>query len=142
MKIIQYPEQDFNISVKVSKNNTFLTLSNSKGEVLALQSTGVLKFSGKRSNNKVAGISIIGLFVKNIKEKFNLTNVSLSLNGWGPTRKPILNFLFRKSKLKFTFIKEISAIPFNGCRKEKKKKKKRKIQLFRRRWVKKLSKVT
>jgi small subunit ribosomal protein S11 len=104
-------------NVNVSYNNTIISISDSKGNVLAWSSAGILGFKGtKKSTPYVAS-----LVAKNVIEKiknFNLMNLKIVIKGIGPGRESAIRSL-AMSGLNITSLVDKTPIAHNGVKSPK-----------------------
>ncbi|MGX7582583.1 30S ribosomal protein S11 [Candidatus Vidania fulgoroideorum] len=108
------------INVHATYNNTIISLSNKKGEVVKWSSSGSNKFKGsKKSTPFAAQISAekISSYLK-IKK---INKVNVVLNGPGLGRDSVLRTL-NNNNIKIISIIEKTSIPHNGCRPPKKRR--------------------
>ncbi len=103
--------------VSVSYNNTLVTITDLKGEVIAWSSAGSLGFKGtKKSTPYAANLVARDCFEK--ARKFNLANVKVIVKGIGPGREAAMRGL-AGSGLNVTSIMDATPIPHNGVRRKK-----------------------
>lgn len=103
--------------VSVSYNNTSVTITDLKGEVIAWSSAGSLGFKGtKKSTPYAANLVAKDCFEK--AKKFNLINIGIVVKGIGPGRESAMRGL-AASGLNVTSIKDVTPIPHNGVRRRK-----------------------
>ncbi|MBX4190004.1 30S ribosomal protein S11, partial [Candidatus Parcubacteria bacterium] len=72
--------------VHVSYNNTLIAISDSKGEVIAWSSAGLLGFKGTKKSTPYAANMVAKDCVEKSK-KFNVTNIKIVIKGIGPARE-------------------------------------------------------
>lgn len=112
----------YTINISFLKANTFIHLSNIKGETLLFFSAGQVNLSGKqKKNRRVAITKLIALFSK--KATFIGSNpIAVHLKNVKSHKFTIINKL--KNFYWIKIIKSFNQIPFNGCRKNKIRRKK------------------
>nr|YP_009237657.1 ribosomal protein S11 [Trachydiscus minutus]AML60668.1 ribosomal protein S11 [Trachydiscus minutus] len=104
--------------LKVSQNNTIISLTNLKGKVEITKSCGCLGFQGKKKRStKFAIESTLFSVIKKVKE-LQWKRIAVYLNGFAKGRFYILNSL-KKNNLKLGLVRDVTAIPHNGCRPKK-----------------------
>lgn len=103
--------------VKATFNNTLVTFTDDKGNVLNWTSTGASGFKGTRKSTPFAATTTIEEALKRAKE-FGLNTVAVYIKGPGPGRDAALRVL-RNSGLTVTQIADVTPIPHNGCRPKK-----------------------
>lgn len=111
----------FIITIKYTKVNTLLSVSNSKGELRFFGSAGQF-FVGKQKKSK---ISVVKKFFKLLLSNLDFLKkkpVALHLQNVTFNKFWIIRRL--KKKLFVKTVKIYNVFPHNGCRKKKKKKKK------------------
>jgi len=103
--------------VSVSYNNTLVTITDLKGEVIAWSSAGSLGFKGtKKSTPYAANLVAKDCFEK--AKKYNLTNVKIIVKGIGPGREAAMRGL-ASSGLNISSIMDETPVPHNGVRRRK-----------------------
>jgi small subunit ribosomal protein S11 len=98
-------------------NNTIVTLTDLDGNVLAWSSAGVAGFKGPKKSTPYAATIITKIAVLKAKE-YGLNEVSVFVKGVGTGRESAIRAL-NANGLNVTFIKDITPIPHNGCRRKK-----------------------
>lgn len=108
------------IYIKSSFNNTILTLTNLKGDVLAWSSAGSCGFKGSRKSTPFVTKRAVDNLVKKLIDK-GLQQIQVIIRGIGPGRETALRCL-QKTNLQMILIRDMTAIPHNGCRPPKKRR--------------------
>jgi len=103
--------------IKATFNNTLVTFTDDKGNVINWTSTGSAGFKGTRKSTPFAATTTIEAAVKTAKEA-GLSSVAVYIKGPGPGRDAALRVL-RNSGLTVTQIADVTPIPHNGCRPKK-----------------------
>lgn len=103
--------------VKATFNNTIVTFTDTKGQVIAWSNTGTTGFKGARKSTPFAATTTIEDAIKKAKER-GMQNVDVYIKGPGPGRDAALRVL-RGSGLGVNMIADITPIPHNGCRPKK-----------------------
>jgi small subunit ribosomal protein S11 len=101
----------------VSYNNTIVSMSDLKGNIIAWSSAGLLGFKGTKKSTPYAA----NLVAKNCAEKtkkFNLANIKIIVKGIGPGRESAMRGL-AGSGLNIMSIMDTTPIAHNGVRKRK-----------------------
>ena len=102
--------------ISVSYNNTLVTITDLKGEVIAWSSAGLLGFKGtKKSTPYAANLVAKDCFEK--AKKYNLTNVRVVVKGIGPGRESAMRGL-ASSGLNIASIMDATPVPHNGVRRK------------------------
>ena len=146
INLSQNPSKDPNtrliIHIKATFNNTLLTLTNFKGQVLTWASAGSCGFKGARKGTPFAAQKVVEIFIKKSNDYLGRCNqIKIYVCGVGPGRenairgfgqslneaiqpkqkKRINKAMYRPSN-KITLIREMTKIPHNGCRPAKKRR--------------------
>ena len=100
-----------------SYNNTIVSLTDLDGNVLAWSSAGIAGFKGPKKSTPYAASIITKIAVLKAKE-YGLSEVSVFVKGVGTGRESAIRAL-NANGLEITFIKDITPIPHNGCRRKK-----------------------
>lgn len=101
----------------VSYNNTIISLTGPKGEVIASASAGALGFKGAKKSTPYAANMVAKTVVEKSK-RFNLTNVRIVVKGVGPGRESAIRGL-AGTGLNITSIMDKTPIAHNGVRSPK-----------------------
>lgn len=102
-------------------NNTIITITNLKGEVLCWSSAGVVGFKGTKKGTPFAAQKAAEDVSRKAKEGFQMERVRVVVKGPGSGRETAIRTL-QASGLRVVSIKEATPIPHNGCRPPKKRK--------------------
>lgn len=106
-----------NIYISSSYNNTLITLTDAKGQVLAWKSAGSVGFKGTKKATSFAA-SRVAEAISNICKKIIIEKISIFIRGVGAGRESAVRTLVAQG-LNVTSIKDITPIPHNGCRPKK-----------------------
>jgi len=110
--------QNPKIYIFSSYNNTIITLTDQKGNVLAWKSAGSVGFKGTKKSTSFAA-SKVAETIANICKKIGITDkVELLVKGIGAGRESAVRTLVAQG-LNIISIKDITPIPHNGCRPKK-----------------------
>lgn len=109
--------QEGRIYVSSSYNNTIMTLTNSKGQVLAFKSAGSVGFKGTKKSTSFAASKVAEALV-NICKKLGIERVEVLVRGIGAGRESAVRTLVTQG-LNIVAIKDVTPIPHNGCRPKK-----------------------
>lgn len=101
-------------------NNTLATVTDSEGKTLCSSSTGQVGFKGSRKSTPFAATKTIE-DVLNKARKFGLQGFEVYIKGPGPGRETALRVL-RNSEFKISLLADVTPIPHNGPRPEKKRR--------------------
>jgi len=106
------------IYISSSYNNTMLTLTNSKGQVLAWKSAGSVGFKGSKKSTSFAA-SRVAETIANICKKLGVVDkIEVLVRGIGAGRESAVRTLITQG-LNVISIKDITPLPHNGCRPKK-----------------------
>lgn len=103
--------------VKATFNNTLVTFTDAKGNVLSWANTGSVGFKGARKSTPYAATTTIEEALRKAREK-GVSSVEVYIKGPGPGRDSVLRVL-RTSGLDVSLIADVTPIPHNGCRPKK-----------------------
>ena len=106
-----------NIYVTSSYNNTLITLTNTRGQVLAWKSAGSVGFKGAKKATSFAA-SRVAEAISNICKKIGVEKISVLIKGVGAGRESAVRTLVAQG-LNVVSIKDVTPIPHNGCRPKK-----------------------
>lgn len=109
--------QDGRVYVSSSYNNTILTLTNSKGQVLAWKSAGSVGFKGTKKSTSFAA-SRVAETIANACKKIGIDKVEVLIKGIGAGRESAVRSLVTQG-INVVSIKDVTPIPHNGCRPKK-----------------------
>ena len=104
--------------VHATYNNTKVTLTDSKGDVIAWASAGLAGFKGAKKATPYAAQIITKIAVAKAKEEYGLHEVSVFVSGVGTGRESAIRAL-NANGLEVTSIKDTTPVPHNGCRPKK-----------------------
>ena len=127
------------IHIKATFNNTLLTLTNFKGQVITWVSAGSCGFKGARKASPFAAKKVVEIFIKKSNDYFfRCDQIKIYVCGVGPGRENAIRGLAAISKTiqqdkrinkamsklsnKIVLIREMTKIPHNGCRPTKKRR--------------------
>lgn len=103
--------------IHVSYNNTLVTITDSKGEVISWSSAGKLGFKGSKKSTPYAANLVAKDCVEKAK-KYNLTNIKIVVKGVGPGRESAIRGL-TATGLNVVSIMDSTPIAHNGVRRKK-----------------------
>ena len=105
------------IYVNSSYNNTFITVTDDKGNVIVWASAGSLGFSGPKKATPFAASKIVSALTEKIK-KSGPFNVDIYVNGIGGGRDSSLRSLLSEG-FNILSIRDVTPVPHNGPRPRK-----------------------
>ncbi len=103
--------------VQATYNNTIITMSDDKGNVLAQSSAGSLGFSGAKKATPFAAARVAEVVVEKIR-KTGVQEISVRVNGVGSGRDSAVRALANHG-LNIVSIKDVTPQPHNGPRSKK-----------------------
>lgn len=103
--------------VNSSYNNTIVTLTDLEGNVISWANAGLAGFKGPKKSTPYAATIITKIAVAKAREQ-GLSEVSVFVKGVGTGRESAVRAL-NANGLNISFIKDITPIPHNGCRRKK-----------------------
>ena len=108
------------IYIHSSFNNTIITLTNLKGDVIAWSSPGCCGFKGARKGTPFSVKMVADNILKKCFE-LGVQEIKIFVKGPGQGREIAIRHL-QKSSLQMNAIQDITPIPHNGCRPPKKRR--------------------
>jgi small subunit ribosomal protein S11 len=108
------------VHIKSSFNNNMVTITDANGNVISWCSSGMLSFRGNKKDTPYAAQLVAETAGKKAKE-MGLNQVAVYVKGAGSGREAAIRAL-QNTGLIVTSIKDVSGIPFNGCRPSKKRR--------------------
>lgn len=105
------------VYVSSSYNNTIVTLTNSRGQVLACKSAGSVGFKGTKKSTSFAA-SRVSEAIGNICKKLGMEKIEVFIKGIGAGRESAVRSLVTQG-LNVVSIKDVTPIPHNGVRPKK-----------------------
>lgn len=106
-----------NIYIQASYNNTIITVTDSKGDVLTWMSAGSLGFSGPKKSTPFAASKVAEAIAEKVY-KTGPISVDIFVKGVGSGRDSAVRSLANKG-FNIQRIKDITPIPHNGPRQKK-----------------------
>ncbi|MFH1005467.1 MAG: 30S ribosomal protein S11 [Bacteroidota bacterium] len=101
-------------------NNIIISITNSRGQVIAWSSAGKMKFRGSKKNTPYAGM-ITAADCARTAYGLGLRKVKVYIKGPGAGRENAIRTL-HMNKLEILEIIDLTPIPHNGCRPPKKRR--------------------
>jgi len=106
--------------VQATFNNTIITITDSKGDVITWASSGTVGFKGSRKGTPYAAQMAAREAVKKGMEH-GLKQVEIFVKGPGSGREAAIRAL-QAAGLTITGIRDVTPIPHNGCRPPKRRR--------------------
>lgn len=101
-------------------NNTMITISDAKGNTISWSSAGLMGFKGSRKSTPYAAQTAAEDAGAKAKEH-GVKTLKIEIQGPGSGRESALRAL-QASGFTITSIKDVTSIPFNGCRPPKRRR--------------------
>ena len=110
------------VYIQASFNNTIVTVTDLKGNVLSWSSSGSLSgFRGAKKSTPFAAQLVTEDAAKKAITAYGLKDIEVYVKGPGIGRESAIRSL-NNIGLKVTLIKDITPIPHNGCRPKKRRR--------------------
>ena len=106
--------------IKSTFNNSIVTLTDAQGNALSWSSAGALGFRGSRKSTPFAAQMAAETASKAAMEH-GLKSIEVYVKGPGAGREAAIRSL-QAAGLEVTLIKDVTPIPHNGCRKQKRRR--------------------
>ena len=106
--------------IQATFNNTFITITDKQGNVLAWSTPGVVGFSGSKKSTPFAAQVAATDAAKKVKE-MGMHSVEVYVNGPGSGRESAIRAL-QANGLAVSSITDVTPLPHNGCRPRKKRR--------------------
>ena len=107
------------IYITATFNNTLVSITDDKGNVLCWESTGGAGFSGSRKSTPYAATVTVENALNKAKA-FGMHNIDVFIKGPGPGRDVALRVI-KAQRLKVGMIADMTPVPHNGTRPRKAK---------------------
>ncbi len=108
------------VHIKSTFNNTIITLTDNSGATLYWASSGTAGFEGTRKGTPYAAQLAADKVAKEAL-RLGIKRVDILVKGPGPGREAAIRTL-QAAGLEIDSIKDVTPIPFNGCRPKKKRR--------------------
>lgn len=108
------------VHIKASFNNTIVSVSDMKGNVIAWSSSGSCGFKGSRKGTPFAAQMTTETAIKKAIEQ-GLRQVEINVSGPGSGRETAIRSV-QNLGLTILLIKDVTSIAHNGCRPTKKRR--------------------
>jgi len=108
------------VFVSATFNNTLVTITNEKGQTVSWSSAGAAGFKGTRKSTPFAATTAMEQAAKKAAEK-GIKNVEVFVKGPGSGRDAALRAI-KAAGLSISLIADLTPIPHNGPRAEKKRR--------------------
>ncbi len=110
------------VYIQASFNNTIITVTDQKGNVLSWCSSGMLQgFRGAKKSTPFAAQLVAENAAKKAIDTYGLKEVEVFVKGPGVGRESAVRSL-DNAGLRVTLISDVTPIPHNGCRAKKRRR--------------------
>ena len=106
--------------IRASFNNIIISLTNTSGQVISWGSAGKMGFKGSKKNTPYAAQMAAEDCAKKAHD-LGLRKVEVFVKGPGAGRESAIRTI-QNSGIEVTAIKDVTPLPHNGCRKEKRRR--------------------
>jgi small subunit ribosomal protein S11 len=106
--------------IKATFNNTIVSITDSKGDIVVWSSSGNVGFKGTKKGTPFAAQSAAETAAKKALES-GIKEISVLVKGPGAGRETAIRAL-QGAGLEISSIKDVTPIPHNGCRPRKKRR--------------------
>lgn len=108
------------IYVQASWNNTIVTVTDVRGQVISWSSAGTCGFKGSRKGTPFAAETVAEDAIRAVVDQ-GMQRAHVRIKGPGLGRDGALRAIHR-SGIRFSFVRDITPMPHNGCRPPKKRR--------------------
>ncbi|MGH8127840.1 MAG: 30S ribosomal protein S11 [Gammaproteobacteria bacterium] len=108
------------VHVHASFNNTIITISDRKGNVLSWATSGGSGFRGSRKSTPFAA-QVAAERAGTVAQEYGVKNLEVEIKGPGPGRESAVRAL-NNLGFRVLSISDVTPIPHNGCRPPKKRR--------------------
>ena len=109
------------IYIKATFNNTIVTVTDKKGNVIAWSSTGAHGFKGSRKSTPFAARVAADEALRKATDS-GMKSVDVYVKGPGSGRESALRAISALENMNITSINDITPVPHNGCRPPKQRR--------------------
>jgi small subunit ribosomal protein S11 len=103
-----------NVYIQSTYNNTIVTVTDLKGDVVAGESAGAIGFRGPKKATPFAATKVVDSLINKI-QKIGLREANVFVKGVGSGREAAVRALAANG-VEILSIKDVTPIPHNGCR--------------------------
>ena len=109
------------VHIKVTFNNTLITISDNLGNVVCQSSAGACGFKGARKSTPYAAQMAAEAAITNARDNFGLRRAVIKVIGPGPGRESAMRAV-KNLGLDVLSLQDCTPLPHNGCRPKKKRR--------------------
>lgn len=103
-----------NVYIQSSYNNTIVTVTDLKGDVVVGESAGAVGFKGPKKATPFAATKVVDSLVNKV-QNIGLKDINVFVKGVGSGREAAIRALAANG-LNILSLRDITPIPHNGCR--------------------------
>ena len=107
--------------IKVTFNNTNVTITDAKGDTLCWATAGTSGFKGSRKSTPFAGQMAAQQAAEKARKQFGMKDIEVQVKGPGSGRDMAITAL-QQSGLTVKSIEDVTPLPHNGCRPPKRRR--------------------
>ncbi len=104
-------------TIKCSYNNTMVSISDLKGNVLGWSTSGLMGFKGAKKATPYAATQVVANVTEKV-QKYGVKELEVYVRGVGSGRESSIRALSNNG-FELILIKDVTPIPHNGCRPKK-----------------------
>nr|AZZ70854.1 ribosomal protein S11 [Zantedeschia aethiopica] len=108
------------IHVQASLNNTIVTVTDMRGQVISWSSAGIFRFKGSKRGTPAAAQASTADAIR-IAAAQGLQRAEVRIKGIGSGRDAALRTIFQ-SGIRFSYVRDVTPMPHNGCRPPQKRR--------------------
>lgn len=108
------------VHIRASFNNTLITITDPRGNVISWSSSGNVNFKGSRKSTPFAA-QVAAEKASRLAQEHGLKKVEVLITGPGSGRETAIRSL-ALSGLEITGISDVTPLPHNGCRPPKRRR--------------------
>nr|YP_009113537.1 ribosomal protein S11 [Bowenia serrulata]AFR13713.1 ribosomal protein S11 [Bowenia serrulata]BAL03688.1 ribosomal protein S11 [Bowenia serrulata] len=108
------------IHVQASFNNTIVTVTDVRGQVVSWSSAGACGFKGTKRSTPFAAQTAAENAISTLMNQ-GMERAEVMISGPGPGRDTALRAI-RRSGVLLSFVRDVTPMPHNGCRPPKKRR--------------------
>lgn len=108
------------VHIKSTFNNTIITITDLQGETIAWGSSGASGFKGAKKSTPFAAQMAAEKAAKQAMDQ-GIKQTEIMVNGPGAGRETAIRAI-QATGIEITLIKDITPVPYNGCRSPKKRR--------------------
>lgn len=107
--------------IKATFNNTMISVTDTKGDVLCHASAGQCGFKNARKSTPYAAQLAAKKVADAARDTFEMKRLAVIVKGAGPGRESAIRGL-KEAGLQVIYLKDATKLPHNGCRPRKKRR--------------------